>query len=195
MFKQIEWWIQIIFFPVNCFWYSFQALSSSYPLSKWKNREKNIDIVDIRLTFLAQSNLPLSFWCNAFQTAIFLINKLLAFVLNNVSSYFKLFFQKPDCSILRVFSCAWYPYLRPYNKHKLKFKTWRCILISYGSRHKGYNCLHSFGRVYISKHITFDEKSFPYKSDVFSPLSIIHVCQVLIMKCQVLQYKSFKHLL
>ena len=94
------------------------------------------------LTLLAQSNLPLTFWWNAFHTLVFLINKLPTPVLNNVSPYFKLFHQTPDYSFLRVFGCACYPYLRPYKKHKLEFRTGRCIVIGYSPNHKGYQCLH-----------------------------------------------------
>lgn len=38
--------------------------------------------------------------------------------------------------------------------------------------HKGYQCLHSSGRVYINNHIIFYELSFPFKSGVdFSSIS------------------------
>ncbi|KAL2479988.1 Retrovirus-related Pol polyprotein from transposon TNT 1-94 [Abeliophyllum distichum] len=29
--------------------------------------------------------------------------------------------------------------------------------------HKGYKCLNSNGRIYISRHVVFDENSFPFK--------------------------------
>ena len=37
-----------------------------------------------------------------------------------------------------------------------------CIFIGYSSNHKGSQCLHSSRRVYISNHVVFNEKSFPY---------------------------------
>ncbi|KAH9744437.1 retrovirus-related pol polyprotein from transposon RE2 [Citrus sinensis] len=138
-----------------------------------KIERKHRHIVDIGLTLLAQSNLPLTFWWNAFHTAVFLINRLPTPVLNNVSPYFKLFHQTPDYSFLRVFGCACYPYLRPYQKHKLEFRTGRCIFIGYSPNHKGYQCLHSSGRVYISNHVVFNENSFPYQPGVdFSSVSM-----------------------
>lgn len=56
--------------------------------------------------------------------------------------------------------------LGPYNNHKLEFITGRCIFISYSSHHKGYQCLHSSGKVYISNHVIFYEQSFPYQAGV-----------------------------
>lgn len=123
---------------------------------------KHRHIVDIGLTLLAQAHLPLKFWWNAFQTAVYLINRLHSPVLHNVSPFQKLFNQKPDYSSLRTFGCACYSVLRPYNRHKFEFRAERCIFIGYNSHHKGYQCLHSSGRVYISNHVTFDENSFPY---------------------------------
>ena len=123
---------------------------------------KHRHIVDIGLTLIAQAYLPLHFLWDAFHTAVFLINRLPTPTLHNISLYQKLFHQTPDYSTLRIFGCACFPYLRPYNRHKLEFKTGRCIFIGYSSHHKGYKCLHSSRRVYISNHVIFNKKSFPY---------------------------------
>ncbi|KAH9652916.1 retrovirus-related pol polyprotein from transposon RE1 [Citrus sinensis] len=65
---------------------------------------------------------------------------------------------------MKVFGCSCYPYLRPYNHHKLQFRSGKCVFLGYSSLHKGYQCLHPSGRVYISNHVIFDESSFPFKS-------------------------------
>lgn len=71
-----------------------------------------------------------------------------------------------------IFGCACYPYLRPYNHHKLSCQTSRCIFLGYSSLHKSYQCLHSYGKVYISNHVVFDESSFSFQSEVdFSSVS------------------------
>lgn len=39
-----------------------------------------------------------------------------------------------------------------------------CVLLDYNSQHKGCRCLDpTTGRVYISKHVIFNEIIFPYK--------------------------------
>lgn len=75
-----------------------------------------------------------------------------------------LFHKIPDYTVMRVFGCSCYPYLRPYNHHKLAFRTDRCTFLGYSSLHKGYHCLHPSSKVYISNHVVFDESSFPFGS-------------------------------
>lgn len=115
---------------------------------------------------LAQAKLPLIFWWNAFHTAAYLINRLPTPVLKNQSPYFKIFQQQPYYNMFRVFGCSCFLYLQPYNKHKLEFRIGRCIFIGYSSHHKGYQCLHSSGRVYVSNHVVFNKQSFLYQSGV-----------------------------
>ena len=73
-----------------------------------------------------------------------------------------LFKQKPDYQFLRIFGCACFPLLRPYNKHKFEFRSQECLFLGYSTAHKGYKCLASNGRLYISKDVVFNELRFPY---------------------------------
>ena len=70
-----------------------------------------------------------------------------------------------------MFGCAFFPYLKPYNKHKLDFKISKCLFLGYGPFHKGYRCLHPSGRIYIARSVSFDESSFPNQSLFVSTVS------------------------
>ena len=71
---------------------------------------------------------------------------------------------------LRVFGCGCYPYLRPYGQNKIDPKSIFCVFVGYTEKYKGYRCLHPpTGRVYISRHVVFDENRFPY-ADVYKHL-------------------------
>jgi hypothetical protein len=84
--------------------------------------------------------------------------------------YFKLFQKHPDYSVLKNFGCICYPLLRPYTSHKLDFRSKRCIFIGYSSSQKGYRCLDpKDNRVYISRHVIFDEFQFPARDTPASP--------------------------
>jgi hypothetical protein len=105
----------------------------------------------------------LHFQGDAFLTTYFLINRLPSRVINFSTPIQKLTGVKPDFSMLRTFGVAFWPNLRPYNAHKLNFKTKQCVFIGYSEFYKGYKCLHiPTGHVYISRDVIFDEHVFPF---------------------------------
>ncbi|KAK9132427.1 hypothetical protein Scep_011955 [Stephania cephalantha] len=125
---------------------------------------KHRHIVEMSLTLLAHSKVPLKYWWDACSTAAFIINRLPTKVLNGISPFEKLFHESPDYNLLRVFGCACFPYLRPYNDHKYQFRSEKCIFLGYSSQHKGYKCLSPSGKVYITRNVVFHENDFPYHS-------------------------------
>ena len=70
--------------------------------------------------------------------------------------------RKPDYTILKVFGCACYPLLRPYNQHKFDFRSSLCLFLGYASNCKGYTCLTSSGKFIYSRNVLFNELLFPY---------------------------------
>lgn len=74
---------------------------------------------------MAQSSVPTKYWTDAFQTAVFLINRMPTPILQNTSPFQILFKLIPDYSFLRNFGSACWPNLRPFNRHK-----WICALNS-----------------------------------------------------------------
>lgn len=111
-----------------------------------------------------QSGVPQKYWVEAFVTANFLINLLPSSSLaENHSPYEALTGSPPDYSALSVFGCACFPTLRDYAKNRFDPRSLQCILLGYNEKYKGYRCLHSAtGRVYISRHVLFDESVFPF---------------------------------
>jgi hypothetical protein len=114
--------------------------------------------------------MPLTYWEEAFLTASFLINRLPSPVTRHISPFQLLFNKPPDYNFLKVFRCACWPHLRPYNKHKLYFRSHLCVFLGYSFQHKGYRCLHlPTGRIYISRNVVFDKTQFPFKVPPVSP--------------------------
>ena len=109
------------------------------------------------------------YWEDAFQTATNIINRLPTPVLSQKSPFEILYNRLPDYNFMRVFGCACWPNLRPYNKNKLNFRSKTCIFIGYSLCHQGYKCLDlSTGKIYISRHVVFDETLFPYSTQSVS---------------------------
>ena len=113
-------------------------------------------IIEIGLTLLGHCKEPLKFWNYAFKTSVNLINHMPTPVLFKKSPFECLFHQLPDYSFLRTFGCLCFPFLHPYNAHKLDFRSTPCVFLGYNSSHLGYRCLDlSSDHVYISRHIRF----------------------------------------
>jgi len=122
-------------------------------------------VVELGLTLLAQAKLPLHFLWDSFHASVYHINRLPTSALKMLTPYEKLFKHKADYKMLKCFGCACYPYLRDYNKHKFDYPITKCIFLGYNPFHKGYKCFHPSGRVYIARHVNFDETSYPFSSD------------------------------
>ena len=135
---------------------------------------KHQHIVELGLTLLAQAQLPFKFWFDAFVYAVLIINHLPTVILKHKSPFECLYHVSPDYTSLRVFGCACYPFLRPYNNYKLQFHTSQCIFLGYSYVHKGYHCLHPTGRLYIAKTVHFNESEYPYSSLFQS--NVNHTC-------------------
>ncbi|KAI5312034.1 hypothetical protein L3X38_041207 [Prunus dulcis] len=84
-------------------------------------------------------------------------------VLYHRSPFEMLFGTYPPLTQLRIFGCACFPPLKPYNSTKLQAKTTKCVFIGYATKYKGYLCYHvPTKRVFVSRHVIFDEHHFPY---------------------------------
>jgi hypothetical protein len=124
---------------------------------------KHRHIVEVGLTLLAQASMPLKFWDEAFTTTVYLINRTPNKVLNFATPLECLLHTKPNYMSPRVFGCACWPNLRPYNKHKVDFRSKQCAFLGYSSQHKGFKCLDiSEGRVYIFRDVVFDETIYHF---------------------------------
>jgi hypothetical protein len=124
---------------------------------------KHRHIVEVGLSLLAQASMPLKFWDEAFLAATFLINRIPSKVIANSTPLERLFQIHPEYTSLRIFGCACWPNLRPYNRHKLQFRSKECVFLGYSNLHKGFKCLDiSTGRIYISRDVVFYENIFPF---------------------------------
>ncbi|KAJ9548514.1 hypothetical protein OSB04_021057 [Centaurea solstitialis] len=120
-------------------------------------------VVETGLALMAQAHIPQRFWHFAFETAVYLINRMPSRISNKRSPYQHLFNRVPDYTFLRVFGCLCFPHLRPYNPHKMDFRSTPCVFLGYSPLHHGYRCLDlPSDRIYIARHVRFDEASFPF---------------------------------
>jgi hypothetical protein len=102
---------------------------------------KHRHVIEMGLALLAQSSRLLKYWDQAFLTAVHHINHTPTKILDYDTPIHCLLCATPDYSNLKVFGCACWPNLRPYNAHKLQFCSIHCAFLGYSNLHKGYKCL------------------------------------------------------
>nr|GEV12781.1 retrovirus-related Pol polyprotein from transposon TNT 1-94 [Tanacetum cinerariifolium] len=124
---------------------------------------RNRHVVETDLTLFAQACVPQRFWHYAFDTAVYLINRMPSRTSKSKSPFEHIFKRSPGYSFLRVFGCLCFPHLRPYNRHKMDFCSTLCVFLGYSPSHHGYRCLDiSIERLYIARHVRFNEAQFPF---------------------------------
>ncbi|KAD4585815.1 hypothetical protein E3N88_23416 [Mikania micrantha] len=122
-------------------------------------------IVETGLSLLHHARLPLTFWTHAFQTAVYLINRLPTPILDFKTPYTLLFHKKPTYTKLKPFGCLCYPWLRPYAKSKLHPRSEQCIFLGYSPSKSAYKCYApTTRRLYHSRHVEFVETQFPFQT-------------------------------
>ena len=136
------------------------------------SERKHRHIVETGLTLLTHAHMPKTYWSYAFSTATYLINRQPTPVLHMDTPIHKLFGNHPNYNKTRVFGSLCFPWLRPYTSHKLEDRSTPCVFIGYSQTQSAYLCLQqNTGRIYVSRHVRFDEHVFPFKKTTPSPQS------------------------
>ena len=119
---------------------------------------------------LFKAHVPPTYWSHAFQSAVYIINRLPSSVLGERSPFEVLFHAPPSYAHFRPFGCRVYPYLRDYADHKLSPRSLPCVFLGYCSQYKGFQCLEpTTSHIFVSRHARFDEQCFPFDSEAGQP--------------------------
>ena len=104
------------------------------------------------------TDLPLSFWGYALETAAFMLNRAPSKSIE--TTLYELWFgKKPKMSFLKVWGCD--TYVKSLQPNKLKPKSEKCIFIGYPKETIGYTFYHrSEGKIFVVNNETFLEKEF-----------------------------------
>ena len=140
-----------------------QSTCPKTPEQNGKAERKHRSITELGLTMMFHAKIPPRFWLECFSTAVFLLNRLPSPTLGMDSPFYRLYGKHPDYGTFRILGSRCFPYLGDYRQHKLEPKSLPCVFLGYSSKHKGYKCLYPpTGRIYISRHVVFDESILPY---------------------------------
>lgn len=127
------------------------------------SERRHLHIVETGLTLLTHAFIPLTYWTYAFLTAEYLINRMPSLTINFSNLYEQIFHRQPNYLKLKVFGCLCYPWIKPYNSHKLESTSKPCVFLGYSNSQSAYFCLDpNTSRVYVSRHVKFVENVFPF---------------------------------
>lgn len=113
-------------------------------------------------TMLADSKLPHRFWAEALSTSVYLRNRSPTKALEGITPYEAWNNIKPDVSFLRAFGCTAYAHVPKVERHKLDYKSRKCVMLGYSDNRKGYR-LYDIERkkVIHSRDVVFNEAVMP----------------------------------
>lgn len=83
---------------------------------------KHRHLVETGIVLPSHASVSNTYWFDAFQTAIYLINRLPTRVLSNKSPFQTLFLRSPSYDMFKTFGCLCFPWLMSYTTNKLQHK-------------------------------------------------------------------------
>ena len=105
---------------------------------------------------MSLTDLPLSFWGYALETAAFTLNRVPSKSVET-SSYELWFGKKPKLSFLKVWGCD----VKKLQPDKLEPKSEKCVFIGYLKETVGCTFYHRYeGKIFVAKNGSFLEKEF-----------------------------------
>src|ERR1041385_7160348 len=122
------------------------------------SERRNRTLLDMVRSMMSLTDLPLSFWGYALETAAFTLN--MAPSKSVETTPYELWFgNKPKLSFLKVWGCD--VYVKKLQPDKLEPKAEKCIFIGYPKETIGYTFYHrSEGKIFVAKNGSFLEKEF-----------------------------------
>src|SRR4051812_11390820 len=122
------------------------------------SERRNRTLLDMVRSMMSLTDLPLSFWGYALETATFTLNKAPSKSIET-TPYEIWFGKKPKLSFLKFWGCD--AYVKKLQPEKLEPKSEKCVFIGYPKETIGYTFyLRSEGKIFVAKNGSFLEKEF-----------------------------------
>ena len=128
------------------------------------SERRNRTLLDMVRSMMSLTDLPLSFWGYALETAAFTLNRAPSKSVET-TPYELWFGKKPKLLFLKVWGCD--AYVKKLQPDKLEPKSEKCVFIGYPKETIGYTFYHrSEGKTFVAKFGNFLEKEFLSKEVV-----------------------------
>ncbi|CAG9133521.1 unnamed protein product [Plutella xylostella] len=143
------------------------------PQQNGVSERANRTIIEKARSMLKDSNLPLAYWGEAVNTAIYLKNRVPTQALQNRIPEELWTKKKVNLSHLRVFGCEAHVLVPKEKRLKLDSKTQNCIFVGYATESKGYRLIDPQNPrvIIIARDVAFIEEKPLVPSKPISPSS------------------------
>src|SRR5215216_1182465 len=133
-----------------------QLMPPGTPQRNGVSEHHNHNLLDMVRSMMSLTDLPLSFWGYALETAAFTLNRAPSKSVET-TAYELWFGKKPKLSFLKVWGCD--AYVKNLQPDKLKPKSEKCVFIGYPKEIVGYTFYHrSEGKIFVGKNGSFLEE-------------------------------------
>src|SRR3954462_1704874 len=135
-----------------------QLTPAGTPPRNGVSKRRNRTLLDMVRSMMSLTDLPLSFWGYALETAPFTLNRAPSKSVE--TTLYELWFgAKPKLSFLKVWGCE--AYVKKLMPDKLEPKVEKCVFIGYPKETIGYTFYHrTEGKIFVGKNGSFLEKEF-----------------------------------
>ena len=122
------------------------------------SERRNRTLLDMVRSMMSQTDLPLSFWGYALETAAFTLNRVPSKSVER-TPYEIWIGKRPSLSFLKIWSCE--DYVKCLTSDKLTPKSEKCIFVGYPRETKGYYFYNrNENKVFVARNGVFLEKEF-----------------------------------
>lgn len=112
---------------------------------------------------MIDSYVPSTFWVEAVQTSVYLINRQPSSVLGNETPYVRLHHRSPSYLALHPFGCVCFVLLPPHERHKLSSQSARCVFVGYATGQKVFLCYDPLcKKLRVSRNVVFWENIYHF---------------------------------
>ncbi|KAI5317616.1 hypothetical protein L3X38_037323 [Prunus dulcis] len=121
---------------------------------------KNRTVMEMARTMMHEKKIPLKFWAEAVNTAVYLQNRSPTSALDNSTPFEKFSGRKPGVKHLKIFGSLCYIHIPSSKRHKLEETGEKGVFVGYGICEKGYRVLNlRTQKIELSMSVIFDEKA------------------------------------
>lgn len=122
--------------------------------------KKNRTIVEMAKCIMMEKCIPLEFWVEAINTAVYILNSYPTKSLERKTPFKAYSERNPGIKHMKVFGSLCYFHIPHQLRQMLDETSYKCIFMGYGNCEKAYGLYnHENGKVLISRDVTFNENA------------------------------------